>query len=90
MQASKPCRSCGQAKLELFLDLGPKPPSDRILTKEMLDMPEPFFPLEVAFCPNCSLVQILETVPPEDLFLDSYQYFSSFSPTILGTPEKTP
>ena len=83
MQASKHCRSCGEANLDLFLDLGQKPPSDRILTEEMLNKPEPFFPLEVAFCPNCSLVQILETVSPEELFLDSYQYFSSFSPTIL-------
>jgi SAM-dependent methyltransferase len=83
MQASNSCRSCGKGQLDLFLDLGKKPPSDRILTKEMLNKPEPFFPLEVAFCPSCSLVQILETVPPEELFLDSYQYFSSFSPTIL-------
>jgi SAM-dependent methyltransferase len=69
--------------LSVFLDLGTKPPSDRILSEAMLKEPEPFYPLEVAFCSNCSLVQILETVPPEDLFLDTYQYFSSFSPTIL-------
>jgi SAM-dependent methyltransferase len=83
MQCTNPCRSCGKAELSVFLDLGRKPPSDRILTEEMLEKPEPIFPLEVAFCPHCSLVQILETVPPEELFLDSYQYFSSFSPTIL-------
>ena len=80
---SHTCRSCQQTGLIAFLDLGKKPPSDRILTEAMLKDPEPLYPLEVAFCPNCSLVQILETVPPEDLFLDSYQYFSSFSPTIL-------
>ena len=45
--------------------------------------PEPFYPLEVAFCPNCSLVQILETVPPEDLFTDGYEYYSSFLPSLL-------
>jgi SAM-dependent methyltransferase len=33
----------------------------------------------VAFCPNCSLVQILETVPPEVLFCDDYPYYSSVS-----------
>ena len=80
---SHTCRSCQEPGLIVFLDLGNKPPSDRILTESMLNHPEPFYPLEVAFCPNCSLVQILETVPPEDLFLDSYQYFSSYSPTIL-------
>ena len=77
------CRSCRKPDLEIFLDLGEKPPSDRILTEEMLMQPEPFYPLEVAFCPNCSLVQILETVPPEDLFTDGYEYYSSFLPSLL-------
>ena len=77
------CRSCGNAGLEIFLDLGNKPPSDRILTEQMLKQPEPFYPLEVAFCPNCSLVQILKTVPPEDLFMDGYEYYSSFIPSLL-------
>ena len=49
----------------------------------MLKQPEPFYPLEVAFCPHCSLVQILETVPPEDLFTDGYEYYSSFIPSLL-------
>ncbi|MCK4783763.1 MAG: class I SAM-dependent methyltransferase [Desulfobacteraceae bacterium] len=77
------CRSCKQHDLKIFLNLGQKPPSDRILTKEQLGQPEPFYPLEVAFCPNCSLVQILETVPPETLFVDSFQYYSSVSPALL-------
>ena len=68
-QSNSKCRSCGNKEVDIFLDLGKKPPSDRILTEAMLKEPEPFFPLEVAFCPNCSLVQILETVPPEELFL---------------------
>jgi len=77
------CRSCDQDELEIFLDLGLKPPSDRILTKEMLKQTEPYYPLEVAFCPHCTLVQILETVPPEDLFTDGYEYYSSFIPSLL-------
>jgi SAM-dependent methyltransferase len=77
------CRSCENSGLEIFLDLGNKPPSDRILTEEMLKQPEPFYPLEVAFCPKCSLVQILETVPPEDLFTGGYEYYSSFIPSLL-------
>ena len=77
------CRSCKKQELQIFLDLGLKPPSDRILTEEMLKQPEPFYPLEVAFCPHCSLVQILETVAPEDLFTDGYEYYSSFIPSLL-------
>jgi SAM-dependent methyltransferase len=77
------CRSCEYPELKIFLDLGNKPPSDRLLTDELLKQPEPFYPLEVAFCPQCSLVQILETVPPEDLFADGYEYYSSFIPSLL-------
>ena len=78
------CRSCGKSGLELFLDLGDKPPSDRILTEEMLKKPEQFYPLEVAFCSECSLVQILETLPPEELFTNGYEYYSSFIPSLLA------
>jgi len=77
------CRSCNKKGLEVFLDLGAKPPSDRILTEEMLSQEEDFYPLEVAFCPHCSLVQILETLPPEDLFTAGYEYYSSFIPALL-------
>lgn len=77
------CRSCKEHGLQVFLDLGETPLADRLLTEEMLKGPEPLFPLEVAFCPHCSLVQILKTVSPELLFCDDYPYFSSFSPALL-------
>ncbi len=77
------CRSCGKTNLTIFLDLGHLPIADRLLTDDYLKQPEPRFPLEVAFCPDCSLVQILETVPPEILFGDDYQYYSSFIPALL-------
>mgnify|MGYP005837062413 FL=1 len=54
------------------LDLGSHPPSDKILTAEQLSQHEAFYPLEVVFCPDCALVQILETVPPEVLFGEDY------------------
>ncbi|MCK4828929.1 class I SAM-dependent methyltransferase [bacterium] len=77
------CRSCERTDLDVFLYLGKMPPSDRLLTREQLKQPDPTYPLEVAFCSNCGLVQILETVPPEILFSDAYQYYSSFSETLL-------
>lgn len=77
------CRVCGSEQLHLFLDLGNTPLADRILRKEQLQESEPVFPLEVAFCGDCSLVQILETVPPEILFAHDYPYYSSFSPALL-------
>jgi len=77
------CRSCGADGLVSFLDLGVTPLADRLLTSVQLQEPEPRYPLEVAFCPACTLVQILETVPPEELFCADYPYFSSFSPALL-------
>jgi len=80
---NRSCRSCGLDSLEIFLDLGRTPLSDRLLTDQQLEEHEPYYPLEVAFCHNCNLVQILETVPPEVLFCDEYPYYSSFSPALL-------
>jgi SAM-dependent methyltransferase len=77
------CRSCSSTSLEVFLDLGEHPPSDALRSPEQLDQPEPRYPLEVAFCKECALVQILETVPPEELFGDDYPYFSSFIDSLV-------
>jgi SAM-dependent methyltransferase len=77
------CRSCGTKGLEPVLDLGLMPLSDGLLTREQLDQPEARYPLDVGFCPACTLVQILETVPPEVLFGHDYPYFSSFSDHLL-------
>jgi hypothetical protein len=77
------CRSCGESRLEVFLELGDMPLPDALLAAGELDGPEPRFPLDVAFCPDCSLVQITEEVPREQLFVDNYLYFSSFSEDLL-------
>ena len=57
--------------------------ANALLSDDQLDQPEATYPLELAFCPECSLVQITETVPAEKLFAD-YVYFSSFSETMLA------
>jgi SAM-dependent methyltransferase len=75
------CRSCGSPKLETVLSLGVTPLANSLLTPEDLARPEPTFPLDLAYCSTCSLVQITETVPPETLFRD-YLYFSSYSDEI--------
>ena len=77
------CRSCGGRRMSVFLELGEMPLPDALLAAAELSGPEPRFPLEVAFCADCSLVQILEEVPPEQLFVDNYLYFSSFSDGLI-------
>jgi hypothetical protein len=67
----------------MFLSLGSTPLADALVRPDEVDQTDESFPLEVAFCPDCTLVQILEEVPPEKLFVDNYLYFSSFSPYLL-------
>lgn len=78
------CRSCGSSDLKTVLALGNTPLADALVSKENLDGPEATYPLDVAFCTNCALMQILETVPPEELFCRDYPYFSSFSDTVVN------
>ncbi len=76
------CRSCGAAPLAPVLSLGNTPLANALRDASELAAPEATFPLDLAVCPHCALVQITATVPPDDLFRD-YVYFSSFSDTML-------
>lgn len=77
------CRSCESDQIQIILPFGETPLADRLLTADQLDKPEMTAPLTLAFCPNCSLVQILETVRPDVLFGRDYPYFSSVSPALM-------
>lgn len=76
------CRLCGGPNLEPILSFGSVPLANSLLTADQLNQPEPRYPLDLVFCPNCTLVQITYTVSPEKLFRH-YLYFSSFSDTVL-------
>jgi SAM-dependent methyltransferase len=76
------CRSCGSRQLAPVLSLGKTPLANALLSKEQLGQPELTYPLDLVLCTACSLVQITETVPAEELF-GEYLYFSSFSDTML-------
>ena len=78
------CRACGHADLLPVLDLGRTPLADGLLTGDQLDQQEIIAPLTVHFCPNCSLLQIRETIKPEILFQRDYPYFSSVSKSLLA------
>ncbi|MGL6340065.1 MAG: methyltransferase domain-containing protein [Waterburya sp.] len=77
------CLSCGNSALDSIITFGYTPLADNLLTKEQLDLPEYTAPLDLAFCPECGLVQITEIVPPEILFCQDYPYFSSVSVSLL-------
>ncbi len=77
------CLSCGNSDLNQIISFGYTPLADNLLTQEQLDLPEYTAPLDLVFCPECSLVQITEIVPPEILFCQDYPYFSSVSASLL-------
>lgn len=76
------CRSCGSQEGALVLDLGVQPLANNLLRPEDLVKPEPKFPLRLAVCQSCWLLQITDLVPPVQLFSE-YLYFSSFSDALL-------
>jgi SAM-dependent methyltransferase len=77
------CRSCGSARLAPILSLGETCLADRLLTTEQLGQEELRAPLDLVFCPDCSLVQITVSVDPKVLFCQDYPYFSSVSEQLL-------
>ena len=77
------CRSCGSRELSIFLSLGDLPLSNGLLSADQLATEEPRYPLDVALCGGCSLVQIMHTVPPEELFGADYPYLSSFTDAVV-------
>ena len=77
------CRSCGALDLRVFLSLGVTPLADALVRPSALDSFEARYPLDVAFCPGCTLVQLLGEIPPKTLFVDNYLYFSSYSDQVM-------
>ena len=64
------CAACGQVGLVPILDLGPMPRSDGLLPQGG-GAEAARVPLRLGFCPACTLVQLLETRPAEEMFKTS-------------------
>ncbi len=75
------CRSCGGGRLGPVVDLGSTPIANALLRGIEKAADEARYPLEVVFCDDCALVQILDDVP---LFPDDYPYYSSVSDALLA------
>ncbi|MBI9082529.1 MAG: class I SAM-dependent methyltransferase [Desulfobacterales bacterium] len=76
------CRSCSKPRLQSVLTLGHTPLADRLINPAEPDPAEETAPLTVVFCPDCSLVQLKETISPEAMFDDRFPYFSSVIETV--------
>ncbi len=77
------CRSCGFDRLEMIISFGDTTLADRLVTRKQVGSPETRAQLDLMSCPRCTLVQITESVSPEELFCRDYPYFSSVSPSLL-------
>lgn len=77
--AEATCHGCHTPGLRPVLDLGDMPASDGLVPEDAPDDQEERRPLELSWCPTCTLVQILEHRPRELLFGDDYPYFASYS-----------
>jgi SAM-dependent methyltransferase len=59
------------------------PLANAYLRPERAKAPEESFPLAVAYCTHCHLVQLIDRVPPDNMF-GEYLYFSSYSDSFLN------
>ncbi|MGE0057535.1 MAG: class I SAM-dependent methyltransferase [Dehalococcoidia bacterium] len=78
------CRSCGGSDLELVLALGEMPLPDALLLPSQLEEPERRYPLDVAFCRDCALVQLMQTVSLMEMYDGRYGHLSSASAARLA------
>ncbi len=81
-KALRVCRSCGANDLHPILSFGETPLANALVTPGEARQ-DAAYPLDLVYCPSCTLVQITEEVPPEVLFRD-YVYLSSFSDTTVA------
>lgn len=71
------CLVCGN-KVEHVISFGDMPIANGFLPEDMFEK-EKFYPLDVGFCPTCSMVQLTKLVDKEDMFNENYAYFASTS-----------
>jgi hypothetical protein len=74
------CGGCGSSELHRFLDLGMSPIADAYT--DTVDEKSKLYPLELAVCTTCRLVQLLEVVDSTTLFGTGYSFYSSASPPL--------
>lgn len=77
------CLVCNSPTVEPFLDLGESSLANAFLTEDQLSQSEAKYPLRVGFCTTCCHVQLLEIVPPTEIF-SNYLYVSSASETLVN------
>src|SRR5687767_8600438 len=77
----KTCRTCGNATLELVLDLGKTPLANDFIDPADIPNYKTCLPLRLCVCRACTLAQLADTVDPRVLYA-RYAYVTSTSRTM--------
>lgn len=77
------CRVCSSQNLHAFLSLGPAPLANAFLESPDAFSQEARYPLDVYFCADCTLVQLLDVIDPQVLFRH-YNYVTGTSDAIAA------
>lgn len=80
------CRVCDSTRLQPAIDLGDQPWCNNFLTKEEIGK-EPFYPLRVVYCHDCSTAQLDYTVKKEVMF-GNHTYLSGITKSLSAHFEK--
>jgi SAM-dependent methyltransferase len=72
------CRLCHSTDLTLALKLTPTPLADAYVTPEKADELQPVYPIAMSLCADCGLLQLLDVVPPQEIYVE-YIYESASS-----------
>lgn len=80
MKSSDPvsCQNCREGAVRSFLSLGNQP-ACHLLADATEAAQEPSWPLDLGFCPRCSLVQVMEPVDERILFADGYHHLAGLT-----------
>lgn len=73
------CTGCGRGDLDHFLDLGWSPVADAYTTQPTSVSTIDLYPLRVAVCRSCWLMQLTDVLDGETLFGSGYSFHSSAS-----------
>ncbi len=77
------CRVCRSEDLELVLDLGEQPLADGLVASADEAQHAARYPLRLALCRQCHLLQLLEVPDPDILFGRGFPYFSSVTADLV-------
>ena len=82
------CSSCGHTgPQQVVFSLGDLPLGNTLLNKDQLLQSEAIYPLDLAFCEICALLQIRDAIPPHKL-IDEHLYFTPSSPSLFEHSRK--